>query len=69
MKNKRNFTVKILYFINNKVKIDEIEICEGTKAIDIIASFQRDIFEKIKKRIDEDFEYIYFFLSFRVVLL
>ena len=49
MKNKRNFTVKILYFINNKVKIDEIEICEGTKAIDIIEVYYGDYFEKIKK--------------------
>ena len=49
MKNKRNFTVKILYFKNNKVNIDEIEIYEGTKAIDIIEVHYSDFFEKIKK--------------------
>ena len=49
MKNRRNFIVKILYFKNKKVNIYEIEVVEGTKAIDIIASFRRDIFEEIKK--------------------
>ena len=49
MKNRRNFIVKILYFKKNKVNIYEIEVVEGTKAIDIIASFHRDIFEEIKK--------------------
>ena len=49
MKNKRNFKVKILYFKNNKVNIDEIEIYEGTKAIDIIEVHYSDFFEKIKK--------------------
>ena len=41
--------VKILHFKKDKVYTYEIEVVEGTKAIDIIASFQRDIFEKIKK--------------------
>ena len=49
MKNRPNFIVKILYFKNKKVNIYEIEVVEGTKAIDIIASFHRDIFEEIKK--------------------
>ena len=49
MINKRNFIVKILHFIKNKVYIYEIEVVEGQKAIDIIESFDRDIFEKIKK--------------------
>ena len=49
MKNKRNFTVKILHYKSNKVNIYEIEVVEGTKAIDIIESFDRDIFEQIKK--------------------
>ena len=45
MKNKRNFTVKILHYKSNKVNIYEIEVVEGTKAIDIIESFDRDIFD------------------------
>ena len=49
MKNRPNFVVKILYFKNKKVNIYEIEVVERTKAIDIIASFHRDIFEEIKK--------------------
>tara|TARA_B100000401_G_scaffold70563_1_gene42977 strand:- start:365 stop:652 length:288 start_codon:yes stop_codon:yes gene_type:complete len=49
MINKRNFIVKILQFKKNKVYINEIEVVEGTKAIDIIESFDRDIFEQIKK--------------------
>ena len=49
MKNRPNFIVKILYFKNKKVNIYEIEVVEGTKAIDIIESFDRDIFLQIKK--------------------
>ncbi|GIR56014.1 MAG: hypothetical protein CM15mP63_0190 [Gammaproteobacteria bacterium] len=49
MTNKRNFIVKILHFKKNKVYINEIEVVEGTKVIDIIESFDRDIFEQIKK--------------------
>ena len=49
MKNRPNFIVKILYFKNKKVNIYEIEVVEGTKAIDIIASFHRDIIEEKKK--------------------
>ena len=49
MTNKHNFTVKILHFKKNKVYINEIEVAEGTKAIDIIESFDRDIFIQIKK--------------------
>ena len=49
MKNKRNFKVKILYFKNNNVNIDEIEIYEETKVIDIIEVHYSDYFEKIKK--------------------
>tara|TARA_B100000424_G_scaffold90047_1_gene67484 strand:- start:212 stop:499 length:288 start_codon:yes stop_codon:yes gene_type:complete len=49
MINKRNFMVKILHFKKDKVYTYEIEVVEGTKAIDIIESFDRDIFEKIKK--------------------
>ncbi len=41
--------VKILHFKKDKVYTYEIEVVEGTKAIDIIESFDRDIFEKIKK--------------------
>ena len=49
MTNKHNFTVKILHFKKNKVYINEIEVAEGTKAIDIIESFDRDIFMQIKE--------------------
>ena len=41
--------VKILHFKKDKVYTYEIEVVEGTKAIDIIESFDGDIFEKIKK--------------------
>ncbi len=50
MTNKHNFTVQILYFKKNKVYINEIEVAEGAKAIDIIESFDRDIFLQIKKK-------------------
>jgi len=49
MINKRNFIVKILQFKKNKVYINEIEVVEGSKVIDIIKYFDRDIFEQIKK--------------------
>ena len=49
MKNRPNFIVKILYFKNKKVNIYEIEVVEGTKAIDAIKSFHTDFFEKIKE--------------------
>ena len=48
MKNKRNFTVKILHYKSNKVNIYEIEVAEGTKVIDAIKSFHSDFFDKIK---------------------
>ena len=41
--------VKILHFKKDKVYTYEIEVVEGTKAIDIIESFDRDIFLQIKK--------------------
>ena len=49
MANKHNFIVKILHFKKNNVYINEIEVVEGTKAIDIIESFDRDIYIQIKK--------------------
>ena len=50
MTNKHNFTVKILHFKKNKVYINEIEVAEGTKAIDIIESFDRGYFYTNKKK-------------------
>ena len=49
MTNKHNFTVQILHFKKNNVYINEIEVAEGTKAIDIIESFDKDIYIQIKK--------------------
>ena len=49
MINKRKFIVKILRFKKDKVYTYEIEVVDGTKVIDMIESFDRDIFEKIKK--------------------